>query len=65
MRLSMGIFDFDGDGKTSIDEEYLPYKIFEDSTEEDGGELFDYDDEAKKYNIEHCDYLTIDEYEEA
>lgn len=30
-----GLFDFNGDGKTSIDEEFLAYKIFEETTKEE------------------------------
>lgn len=29
------IFDFNGDGKMTLDEEFIAYKIFEDSTEDD------------------------------
>ena len=32
-----GLFDFNGDGKTSIDEEFLAYKIFEETTKEENG----------------------------
>ena len=28
------LFDFDGDGETSLDEEFLAYKIFEETTKE-------------------------------
>ncbi|MCQ2353490.1 MAG: hypothetical protein MJ102_00110 [Clostridia bacterium] len=30
-----GLFDLDGDGKTSLDEEYIAYKIFEETTNEE------------------------------
>ena len=30
-----GLFDFNGDGKTTWDEEYLAFKIFEECTKED------------------------------
>ena len=30
-----GMFDFDGNGKTTLDEQYLAYKIFEETTKEE------------------------------
>lgn len=30
-----GLFDFNGDGKTTWDEEYLAFKIFEECTKEE------------------------------
>lgn len=37
-----GMFDFNGDGKTTLDEEYLAYKIFEETTKEDNKTDDDY-----------------------
>ena len=34
-----GLFDLDGDGKTSLDEEYIAYKIFEETTCNDYGRI--------------------------
>ena len=52
-----GLFDFNGDGKTTWDEEYLAFKIFEECTKEeendfDNGfdsDLFDDTDSSDKY----------------
>lgn len=30
-----GMFDFDGNGKTTLDEQYVAYKIYEETTKEE------------------------------
>lgn len=40
-----GLFDFNGDGKTSIDEEFLAYKIFEETTKEENDDIDNDDDD--------------------
>ena len=52
-----GLFDFNGDGKTTWDEEYLAFKIFEECTKEENNDfdndfdsdLFDNTDSSDKY----------------
>ena len=52
-----GLFDFNGDGKTTWDEEYLAFKIFEECTKEEDNDfdngfdsdLFDDTDSSEKY----------------
>ena len=52
-----GLFDFNGDGKTTWDEEYLAFKIFEECTKEENNDfdndfdsdLFDDADSSDKY----------------
>ena len=52
------LFDFNGDGKTTWDEEYLAFKIFEECTKEEendfddnfGSDLFDDADSSDKYD---------------
>lgn len=41
------LFDFDGDGKTSLDEEFLAYKIFEETTKEENEDIDDEDVEIE------------------
>ena len=47
-----GMFDFNGDGKTSIDEEYLAYKIFEESTNKDNDDVDEDDDYGYGYDTD-------------
>ena len=51
-----GLFDFNGDGKTTWDEEFLAFKIFEECTKEENdsdsdfdSDLFDDTDNSDKY----------------
>lgn len=51
-----GLFDFNGDGKTTWDEEFLAFKIFEECTKEENdsdsdfdSDLFDDTDDSDKY----------------
>ncbi len=51
-----GLFDFNGDGKTTWDEEFIAYKIFEECTKDEDdsdsdfdSELFDDTDDSDKY----------------
>lgn len=76
-----GFFDFNGDGKTTWDEEYIAYKIFEECTKEDnssGGSGFsggfddsygyewrDYCEDGTKFGVDPEDYETEEEYNEA
>ena len=61
-----GLFDFNGDGKTTWDEEYLAFKIFEECTKEEendfdndfDSDLFDDTDISDKY--EWRDYVEVD-----
>ena len=41
------LFDFDGDGETSLDEEFLAYKIFEETTKEENEDIDDEDEEIE------------------
>ena len=50
-----GIFDFDGDGKTSIDEEFLAYQIYEDTFEKQDN----YDNFDKADDFNELDEFTI------
>ena len=70
----IGLFDFDGDGKISLWEDFLEYSLFEeyanDGTGEPGIGLFadDHRDDCKdgsEYGIDPWDYDTLEEYEEA
>lgn len=58
------MFDFDGDGKTSIDEEFLAYKMFEESFKDDEND--DYDDfeelEDDLDAINYSDYTNSNSY---
>jgi len=42
-----GMFDFNGDGKTTIDEEFLAFKIFEESTKNEDEEKDEFEDELE------------------
>lgn len=46
-----GLFDFDGDGKTSIDEGFLAYKTFEETTKEETDDIDNNDDEEAEYDF--------------
>lgn len=76
-----GIFDFNGDGKTTWDEEYIAYRIFEECTQDDNtsdGSDFsggfddyaryawrDYCEDGTEYDVDPEDYETEEEYNEA
>ena len=75
----MGLFDFNGDGKTSLGEKWIAYNIFKDCTEDDESDYDDYlcDDDEEDYSwrdecedgfdygLDAEDYETLEEYEEA
>lgn len=74
----MGLFDFDGDGKTSAWESFLEYSLFEEFANKGTGEkgigLFADDDDdnwrddcedGSAYDIDPWDYDSLEEYEEA
>ena len=73
----MGLFDFDGDGKTSLGEQWIAYNIFKECTkEDDDDDSYLYDDEedyswrdfcddGSEYGISPEDYEEEWEYEEA
>ena len=75
--VSMGLFDFDGDGKTSLGEQWIAYNIFKECTkEDDDDDSYLYDDEedyswrefcddGSEYGISPEDYEEEWEYEEA
>ena len=44
-----GIFDFDGNGKTTLDEQYVAYKIYEETTKEENNSKSSYH-KPVKYN---------------
>ena len=44
-----GIFDFDGNGKTTLDEQYVAYKIYEETTKEENNSKPSYH-KPEKYN---------------
>lgn len=54
-----GMFDFNGDGKTSLDEEFIAYKIFEESCrEEEQNEFDEFDDFDEFDNYENTENIT-------
>lgn len=73
----MGLFDFDGDGKTSAWESFLEYSLFEEFANKGTGEkgigLFADDDDdwrddcedGSAYDVDPWDYDSREEYEEA
>lgn len=73
----MGLFDFNGDGKTSMGEKWIAYNIFKECTkEDDDDDSYLYDDEedyswrelcedGSDYGISPEDYEEEWEYEEA
>lgn len=73
----MGLFDFNGDGKTSMGEKWIAYNIFKECTKEDNDDdsyLYDDDEDygwrefcedGSEYGISPEDYEDEWEYEEA
>ena len=74
----MGLFDFDGDGKMSLGEHWVAYKIFEECTKEDtnnynyyldgGDEDYSWRDcceDGFEYGLDAEDYEIEEEYEAA
>lgn len=71
------LFDLNGDGKTTMEEEFLAFKIFEECTKSEDPMLSDNSDHSNMYEWrEHCDdgiefgifpedYENEEEYEEA
>lgn len=45
MGLFDGLFDFNGDGSTSIDEQFLAFMIFNEATKEETGDTDDLEEE--------------------
>lgn len=43
------LFDFNGDGKTTLDEEFLAFNIFEEATKDDDFDDFDDFDEEEDW----------------
>lgn len=43
-----GMFDFDGNGKTTLDEQYVAYKIYEETTKEENDSSLSYHKPAKE-----------------
>lgn len=64
-----GFFDFNCDGKESIFEKALAYKMFEECMKEDEPEedddWRDECDDAFEYDLDPYDFDTLEEYEEA
>lgn len=73
-----GLFDFDGDGRTSMSEAFLAYKIFEECTREEQDASIDSDfdpdtglswrnfcEDGFQYGLSPYDFETEFEYEEA
>ena len=73
-----GLFDFDGDGKTSMSEAFLAYKIFEECTKEEQDTSIDPDfdpdtglswrdfcEDGFQYGLSPYDFETEFDYEEA
>ena len=56
-----GLFDFNGDGKTDIGEEFLAYKIFEECTKEDKDTERDVDFDFDDYEGPEDDDLSSDD----
>lgn len=48
----MGLFDFNGDGKTSMGEKWIAYNIFKECTKDDESDYDDYlcDDDEEDYS---------------
>lgn len=74
----MGLFDFNGDGKTSLGEKWIAYNIYKECTKDDESDddAYLYDDEEDyswrdecedgfDYGLDAEDYETLEEYEEA
>lgn len=74
----MGLFDFNGDGKTSLGEKWIAYNIYKECTkgDESDDDAYLYDDEEDyswwdecedgfDYGLDVEDYETLEEYEEA
>ena len=66
----MGLFDFNGDGKTSMGEKWIAYNIFKECTKEDNDDDEDYGwrefcEDGSEYGISPEDYEDEWEYEEA
>ena len=74
---SMGLFDFNGDGKTSFMEKLMAYNIYKASTKKEDthdcwfyglGEDYSWRDDCEdglEYGIDAEDYETLEEYEDA
>ena len=72
----MGLFDFNGDGKTSLGEKWIAYNIYKECTKDDVSDdayLYDEEDcswrdeceDGFDYGLDVEDYETLEEYEEA
>ena len=74
----MGLFDFNGDGKTSFMEKVMAYNIYKASTKKHdthddywiygGGEDYSWRDDCEdgsEYGLDAEDYETLEEYEDA
>lgn len=60
------IFDFNGDGKVDISEQWIAYEIFDDISEKRIEPSWrDYCEDGSEYDIYHEDYESEEEYKEA
>ena len=56
-----GMFDFDGNGKTTLDEQYVAYKIYEETIKEENDSSLSYHKPAK-YSYTNNNTRLVEEH---